>query len=137
MDARIDRDAALKQLKSQTRMPTQTWYEWFWGIKKHTPARPTDAATSTALRDAFRQMLDQIEPPDVFKPSEVAQLLSDSDLNSLGYEKWEEALPGVYELAFELREFGDCEILRKGVVVGDEVGIRDLEGPIRIRRVVM
>lgn len=82
-------------------------------------------------------MLDHVEPPEVFKPSEVAQLLSDKDLSSLGYEKWEDALPGVYELAFELREFGDCELLRKGVVLGDEVGIRDLDGPIRIRRVVM
>lgn len=109
----------------------------FWGIKKHVPARATDAATSECIRNAFRQMLDHVEPPEVFKPSEVAQLLSDKDLNSLGYEKWEDALPGVYELAFELREFGDCELLRKGVVLGDEVGIRDLDGPIRIRRVVM
>lgn len=28
MDARIDRDAALQQLKSQSRIPQQTWYEW-------------------------------------------------------------------------------------------------------------
>ncbi len=54
-----------------------------------------------------------------------------------GYEKWEEVLPAVYELAFELREFGDCEILRKGKVIGEDVTIVDLDGPIRIRRVVM
>lgn len=81
-------------------------------------------------------MLDQTEPPDVFKPSEVAQLLSDKELASLGYEKWEEALPGVYELAFEEREFGNCEILRKGQVIGDDVTIADMDGPIRIRRVI-
>ncbi|EME45006.1 hypothetical protein DOTSEDRAFT_43435 [Dothistroma septosporum NZE10] len=136
MDARIDRDAQLKQLGSQTRLPTQTWYEWFWGIKKAVPARSTDAATSEAIKKHFTQMLDHVEPPDVFKPSEVAQLLSDKELASLGYEKWEEALPGVYELAFEEREFGNCEILRKGKVIGDDVTIADLDGPIRIRRVI-
>lgn len=81
-------------------------------------------------------MLDHVEPPEVFKPSEVAQQLSDKDLSALGYEKWEEALPGVYELAWELREFGDCEILRKGVVLPDDVSLEDIDGPVRIRRVV-
>lgn len=134
MDARLDRDAQLKALGSQNRFPTQTWYEWFWGIKKNTPARAIDAGTSEVMRNAFTQMLDQVEPPDVFKPSEVAQQLSKKELESLGYERWEEALPGVYELAWELREFGDLEILRKGKVLGDDVEIKDLDGPVRFRR---
>lgn len=54
----------------------------------------------------------------------------------MGYKKQEEAIPAVYELAFEMRELGDCEILRKGVVIGEDVGLRDIDGPIRIRRVV-
>lgn len=137
MDARLDRDAQLKALGSQSRLPTQTWYEWFWGIKKAVPSRSTDAATSEALRKAFAQMLDHVEPPEVFKPSEVAQLLSKKELEALGYEKWEEALPGVYELGWELRAFGDCEILRKGKVLSDDVGIEDLDGPVRFRRVAM
>lgn len=136
MDARIDRDAQLKQLRSQTRLPTQTWYEWFWGIKKSVPWRPTDAATSETLRKHFTQMLDHTEPPDVFKPSEVAQLLSDKELKDMGYETWEDALPGVYELGWELREFGDCEILRKGQVLGDDMRIEDIDGPVRFRRKV-
>lgn len=81
-------------------------------------------------------MLDHTEPPDVFKPSEVAQLLSKKDLESLGYDNWEEALPGVYELAWELREFGDCEILRKGKVLPDNVSLAEIDGPVRIRRLV-
>jgi hypothetical protein len=43
-------------------------------------------------------------------------------------------LPAVYELAFELRAFGDCEILRKGKVIPEDMSIEDLDGPIRIRR---
>lgn len=88
------------------------------------------------MKKHFTQMLDQTEPPDVFKPSEVAQCFSNEELASLGYEKWEELLPGVYEIAFEEREFGNCEILRKGKVIGEDVTIADLDGPIRIRRVI-
>lgn len=137
MDARIDRDAQLKQYASQSRLSTQTWYEWFWGIQPKGPARSTDAAVSESVRRAFAQMLDQTEPPEVFKPSEVAKQLKQAELAELGYEKWEEVLPAVYELAFELREFGDCEVLRKGKIIGENVTIVDLDGPIRIRRVVM
>ncbi|KAM3416286.1 hypothetical protein BST61_g7892 [Cercospora zeina] len=138
MDARLDRDQYLQQLKSSSRLPQQTWYEWFWGLKpKGGPARPTDAASSEVVKNAFVQMLDQTEPPDVFKPSEVALQLNDAQLAELGYEKWEEVLPAVYELAFEMREFGDCEILRKGRVLPETATIADLDGPIRIRRVAM
>lgn len=138
MEARIDRDQYLQQLKSSSRLPQQTWYEWFWGLRpKSGPANPTDAASNEAVKNAFVQMLDQTEPPAVFKPSEVALQLNDEQLAELGYEKWEEVLPAVYELAFEMREFGDCEILRKGQVLPESATIADLDGPIRIRRVVM
>lgn len=138
MDARIDRDAHLQTLKSQRRLAQQTWYEWFWGLHpKPGPVSAIDAASSEHLQYAFRQMLDHTEPPATFKPSDVASQLTDTQLKDLGYEKWEEALPGVYALAFELREFGDCHILRKGKVLADDVTLEDLDGPIRIRRAVM
>jgi hypothetical protein len=134
MDARIDRDAQLKQSISLSKKPEQTWYEWFWGIQAPKKATPVDIATSEALKTAFTQMLDQVEPPDVFKPSEVATQLTDQQLADLGLKTWEEALPGVYCLAFEEREFGTCELLRKGKVLGDDVTLADIDGPIRIRR---
>lgn len=119
--------------------PSLTWgrYEWWYNITPdpNGPIRTTDAATSEALKTHFIEILDRVEPPDSFKPREVAEALTDKELRSMGYKKQEEAIPAVYELAFEMRELGDCEILRKGVVIGDEVGIRDLDGPIRIRRV--
>lgn len=97
--------------------------------------RITDAATSEAIKAHFIELLDRVEPPESFKPREVAEALTDKELSKMGYKKQEEAIPAVYELAFEMRELGDCEILRKGEVLGDEIGIRDLDGPIRIRRV--
>lgn len=134
MDAKLDRDEQLKQWRSQIRQPEQTWYEWFWGIKKAQPAQAIDAATSESIKNAFTQMLDQTDPPETFKPSEVALQLSDKQLADLGYKKWEECLPGIYMLAFEEREFGNCVILRKGKVLGDDVTLADIDGPIRIGR---
>ncbi|KAK1075729.1 hypothetical protein LTR74_000137 [Friedmanniomyces endolithicus] len=74
------------------------------------------------------------EPPQVFKPSEVAQLLRPAELAKLGYESWNEAIPAIRELAFELRAVGYCEILQKGRVLGDDVDLIEVEGAIRIRR---
>jgi len=79
-------------------------------------------------------MLEHCDPPQTFKPSEVTELLTEAELSNLGYEKVEEALPAVYELAFELRAFGDCLILRKGKVLSEDVTMADLDGPIRIMR---
>jgi hypothetical protein len=86
------------------------------------------------MKELFSNFLDNTDPPDVFKPEAVAKKISDDQLRECGYDKWEDALPAVYEVAFEMRAFGDCEILRKGKVLGLNVGIEDLDGPIRIRR---
>jgi hypothetical protein len=82
----------------------------------------------------FVELLDRVDPPDSFKPRDVVEALTDKQLKELGYKTQEEAIPAVYELAFEMREFGDCDLLRKGQVIPDEVQLRDLDGPIRIRR---
>ncbi|KAK3115643.1 hypothetical protein LTR53_004796 [Teratosphaeriaceae sp. CCFEE 6253] len=113
-----------------------SWVSWLWGASGPTqPLRPIDAAHDPALRFHFLSLLDNTEPPDVFKASEVAQLLTHAELAKLGYETWREAIPAIRELAFELRGVGYCEILRKGKVLGDEVDLLDVDGPIRIRRV--
>ena len=79
-------------------------------------------------------MLDHTELPQVFKPSEVAELLTPKELAALGYKEHREAIPAIRELAFELRELGYCEILQKGKLVGEDVDVLEVEGPIRIRR---
>ncbi|SMQ48708.1 unnamed protein product [Zymoseptoria tritici ST99CH_1A5] len=135
MDARIDRDAHIRSLASSSRVRGQTWYEWFWKLDPpKAELRTTDAATSEILKAHFTELLDRVDPPDTFKARDVVEALTDKELRDLGYKKQEDAIPAVYELAFEMREFGDCELLRKGQVLGDEVGLRDLDGPIRIRK---
>ncbi|KAK5698883.1 hypothetical protein LTR97_006532 [Elasticomyces elasticus] len=53
----------------------------------------------------------------------------------MGYKEWKEAIPAIRELAFELRALDYCEVLHRGVVLGDDIELLDVEGPIRIRRV--
>jgi len=96
--------------------------------------RTTDATHDPALRTAFLQYLDHTEPPQVFKASEVAQSLSEKQLTRLGYEGWRDAIPAIRELAWELRELGYCEILFRGRVLGMDVDLYEVEGPVRFRR---
>lgn len=111
----------------------RSWYDWFWGIERK-PLKPTDAAHHPLIRGRFITILDNTEPPESFKASEVAQALMEDELKEMGYEKWEEAVPGVIELAFELRAFGDCEVLKGGKLVADDVMAMEIQGGCRIRR---
>ncbi|KAK4963426.1 hypothetical protein LTR10_001055 [Elasticomyces elasticus] len=112
-----------------------TWSSWLWGSGPKAPLRPTDASHDTALRAHFLALLDNVEPPAVFRPSDVAQLIKQKELDNMGYKEWKEAIPAIRELAFELRALDYCEVLHRGVVLGDDIDLLDVEGPIRIRRV--
>ena len=98
--------------------------------------KPTDAIHSTIIRQHFHERLDNTDPPKTFKASTIAQELSHNELLKLGYETWREALPAFIELAFELREYGDCEILKGGKVLGEDVQVYDIQGDVTIRRKV-
>ncbi|KAK5120626.1 hypothetical protein LTR85_005984 [Meristemomyces frigidus] len=110
-----------------------TWW-WPWAAAPPKPMRPADAAHYPALKNHFISLLDNTEPPASFKASEVALLLTPKELFELGYEDAREAMPAIIELAFEMREFGDCEILKKGKVLSDDVAAYEIEGGVRIRR---
>lgn len=43
-------------------------------------------------------------------------------------------MPRIREAVWEMRKAGECEVLQKGEVLGDEVGLEDVRGPIRVRR---
>jgi Protein of unknown function (DUF3253) len=44
-------------------------------------------------------------------------------------------MPEIRDLVWEMRERGEVEILQRGEVLGMDVGVRDVKGPIRVRRV--
>lgn len=105
-----------------------------WSSNPNQPVRPQDAAHNPALRQHFQTMLDNTEPPEVFKPSDVCMLLKPKELAALGYANWRDGIPAVRELAFDMRALGYCEILQKGAVLDGDVDLMEVEGPIRIRR---
>ena len=105
---------------------TRSWYDWFWGLHAPAPQRAADAAHSDALRTCFARFLERGDGNDggsddggdgagdgagaFFTANAVARALPPDDLEALGYDRWKQAVPGVLELALELREFGDCEL---------------------------
>ena len=82
----------------------------------------------------FDAFLAKREPPKTFCPSEVARALTGDDLRELGFDDWRDAMPAIRELGWSMRDSGQCEILQKGVVLGDDVGLDEVKGPIRMRR---
>jgi hypothetical protein len=106
----------------------------FWVKDPVKPMKPTDAMHQTCVRARFSHFLDNIEPPRTFRAAEVAQELTYNELLTLGYDKWEEVMPAVIELAFEMRAMGFCDILKEKKVLSEEVTPYDIVGGIRIRR---
>jgi hypothetical protein len=71
--------------------------------------------------------------PKTICPSEVARALSREELEQLGVQNWRDVMNDVREVVWELRGGGEVEVLQKGVVLGDNVKLGDVRGPIRIR----
>lgn len=87
-----------------------------------------------ALAKHLEDFLAKREPPKTFCPSEVARALTAGELKDLGFADWRDAMPDIRQLAWSWRDTGSCEILQKGEVLGDRVGLEHVRGPIRIRR---
>jgi len=88
-----------------------------------------------ALRRRLDDFLEKREPPKTFCPSEVARALIADELGELGFSDWREAMESIRELAWSMKENGECEILQKGEPITAE-RLEDVRGPIRIRRTV-
>ncbi|GAB7343388.1 hypothetical protein MBLNU457_1426t1 [Dothideomycetes sp. NU457] len=90
------------------------------------------------FREAIAKHLDGFlskrEPPKTFCPSEVARSLSSAELKSVGYDDWRSAMDDIRQLAQEQRSRNELEVLQKGEVIEPGILIRDIKGPIRLRR---
>nr|POF22288.1 uncharacterized protein yrkc [Quercus suber] len=114
--------------------PDRTWAQWWAGeAKKVAPANSTDCATNPIVQEHLRQMLDFTEVPNTFKLRDVARMLKPEELAALGFQKEDEAMPGLLELAFEWRELGLLEILQKGEVIGDDVEFYERKDRLSLR----
>lgn len=72
--------------------------------------------------------------PNTICPSEVPRALSHEELSALSVASWRNLMPAIRELVWDLRDKQQVEILQKGHVLGNDVQLNDIRGPIRIRR---
>lgn len=97
-------------------------------------------ATQHGGDDAIQRHLDHLlkfrAHPKTICPSEVARALSSTELAELDLKEWRDAMPSVRERAWKMREDGRVEILQKGQVLNDDIGLDEIKGPIRIRLIL-
>ncbi|KAK7509315.1 uncharacterized protein IWZ02DRAFT_387248 [Phyllosticta citriasiana] len=90
---------------------------------------------SSPLESRLDYFLTHRAYPKTFCPSEVVRALSSEDLTAEGAKEWRELMPRIRQMLWEMRDRGEVEILQRGDVLGRHVGIDDVKGPIRVRRI--
>ncbi|TKA31617.1 hypothetical protein B0A50_01694 [Salinomyces thailandicus] len=93
-----------------------------------------DSQAKATITPHLQTLLASRHPPKTFCPSEVARALSPADLHALGCKDWRAAMPLVRAVAWAMRDGGDLEVIQKGEVLGPDVGVEEVKGPVRIRR---
>ncbi|KAK4627215.1 hypothetical protein CLAFUW4_04142 [Fulvia fulva] len=97
-------------------------------------AAPAPDNTTNILKHRLQHFLQKREPPKTFCPSDVARGLTTQDLSDCHFDSWRDAMPAIRETAWTMRDEALLEVVQKGEPVG-HVELKDIKGPIRIRRV--
>lgn len=87
------------------------------------------------LHAHLTRLLNTRTYPKTICPSEVARALSASELQVLDAREWRDVMPAIREIVWEMRDRGEVEIMQKGEVLGSEIGLEDVRGPIRLRSI--
>jgi hypothetical protein len=88
------------------------------------------------LTDHLTSLLQTRAYPKTICPSEVARALSPAELKACGATEWRDLMPTIRNMVWEMRDRGEVEILQRGQVLGTEVGVEDVRGPVRVRKTV-
>ena len=93
--------------------------------------------SSGILHLHLARLLSTRDYPKTICPSEVARALTLSELSSLGYSEWREAMSAIRCIAASMRDRGEIEVLQKGEVLDGNLGegLENVTGPIRLRSV--
>lgn len=91
-------------------------------------------SNNAAIHTHLDRFLQTREPPKTFCPSEVARALSPAELRAEGATAWRDLMPTIRQIAWQQRAEGVLEVLQRGSVLGPEVELEQIRGPIRIRR---
>ncbi|KAF2713017.1 hypothetical protein K504DRAFT_368652 [Pleomassaria siparia CBS 279.74] len=85
------------------------------------------------IQDHLRLKLQSRDFPKTICPSEVARAFTTAELQTLGAGTWRDTMESVRIVVWELRDNGEVDIMQKGEVLGKDVGLADVKGPIRLR----
>ncbi len=95
--------------------------------------------SKSTLRDQLllphlNRLLSSREYPKTICPSECARALNADELRASGTSNWRDLMPQIREILWDMRQREEVEILQRGVPIADEIGLEDIKGPIRARR---
>ncbi|KAK4986611.1 hypothetical protein LTR50_005221 [Elasticomyces elasticus] len=93
--------------------------------------------TQGPLHNHLAHFLATRTPPKTFCPSEVARACTASELETLGVGSWRDLMPEIRRIVWEERDQRRLEVLQKGQVLGADVALEDVKGPIRVRTVAL
>lgn len=98
------------------------------------PSRSSSPHNINPLQSHLLRLLSNRAFPKTICPSEACRALSKGELQKLVATGWRDLMPACRDIVWELRDSGAVEILQKGQVLGNDVKIEDVSGPIRIRK---
>ena len=87
--------------------------------------------------DKLRENLEELlmnRYPKTICPSEVPRSFDPDELNAMGAVSWREFMPTMREIVWDMREKREVDVLQKGEVITGYVSLRDVKGPIRVKR---
>lgn len=93
----------------------------------------TDELTCREIGTILERFLEDRAYPKTICPSEVARALPTSVINEAGASTWRDLMPAIRDIAWDMVQRGDAEILQKGEVKHVS-SLEELTGPIRLRR---
>ena len=96
---------------------------------------PLNAEDRQIVLSHLNHLLGKREYPKTICPSEIARALSSDELSQLGATTWRDTMPDIRTVVWELRDAGEVEICQRGEVLGVDVGVEDVRGPVRVRGV--
>lgn len=92
-----------------------------------------DDVVKDAVQGHLNRLLKARASPKTICPSEVARALSKDELDNLDAHEWRDVMPMIRERVWCMRDQGEVEILQKGQVLANSIGLGDVKGPIRVR----
>lgn len=99
----------------------------------HMAESDKDSSKRSCLESHLTQLLANREYPKTICPSEGPRGLSKAELEQMGANEWRDLMDEARAILWRMRDRGEVEILQRGQVLGDDVGVHHVKGPLRVR----